>query len=81
MKHFLLTAGSTYYPQAATEDWIGCFSTRDEALSKVVVIEHKRVLTKGKNKGQEKITGQSFRVGESIFDWFEIIDIREWMER
>ena len=55
--------------------------TRDEALSKVVVIEHKRVVTKGKSKGQEEITGQSYRVGESIFDWFEIIDLREWMER
>lgn len=81
MKHFLLTAGHNYYPQAATEDWIGCFSSREEALSKVATIEHKRVVTKGKNKGQEEITGQSYRIGESIFDWFEIIDLREWMER
>ena len=81
MKHFLLTAGHTYYPQAATGDWIGCFSSREEALHAVEVIEHKRVLTKGKNKGHAVTTGQSFRVGESIFDWFEIIDLREWMER
>jgi len=36
MKHFLLTAGHTYYPQPATEDWIGCFSTRGEVELRII---------------------------------------------
>ena len=31
MKSFLLIAGSTYYPAMATGDWVGCYSTREEA--------------------------------------------------
>ena len=31
MKKFLLIAGDDYYPGAYTENWIGCFSTREEA--------------------------------------------------
>lgn len=79
MKYFLLMAGYTYYPQGI-EDWIGCFLTHEEALSKVTVVEHKRVITKGKSKGQEEITGRSYRIGESNFDWYDIVDLREWME-
>ena len=86
MKHFLLTAGHNYYPKPATEDWIGCFSTRDEALSKVVVIEHKRVVTKGKNKvkkrsrdshtGSEKVFLTGSRSSTSESGWRDDRDSR-----
>lgn len=31
MKKFLLIAGDDYYPRAGTDNWIGCFATREEA--------------------------------------------------
>ena len=80
MKYFLLIAGNSYYPQVGTDNWIGCFETFEEANSKASIIEHKRVITRGKNKGQEEITGKSYRIGESIFDWFDVVDLRKWME-
>ena len=80
MKYFLLMAGDVYYPEGGTDDWIGCFETFEEAHSKVSTVEHKRVITRGKNKGQEEITGKSYRIGERNFEWYDIVDLREWME-
>jgi hypothetical protein len=79
MKHFLLLAGHDYYPKSSTEDWVGCFSSREEALSKVSVIEHKRTLTKGKNKGLEVVASRSYQIGDRVVDWYEIIDLTSWM--
>lgn len=31
MKRFLLIAGVYYYPSEGTDDWIGCFETKEEA--------------------------------------------------
>lgn len=31
MKPFLLIAGSNYYPDVGTEDWKGCFETKEKA--------------------------------------------------
>ena len=33
MKYFLLTAGDNYYPGEATDDWVDCFETYEEADS------------------------------------------------
>jgi len=56
-KYFLLMAGDNYYPQSDTRDWVGCFLTYEEAKSKVTFVENKRMITHGKQKGQEQITG------------------------
>jgi len=34
-KPYLLIAGDNYYPSADTGDWVGCFSTYEEAKAQV----------------------------------------------
>jgi hypothetical protein len=80
-KYFLLTAGDNYYPQSDTRDWIGCFSTYEEAASKVTFVEHKRIITHGKRKGQEEITGSSHQIDGRNYDWWEVVDLRVWIEK
>jgi hypothetical protein len=67
MKPFLLIAGSTYYPSQDTGDWIGCFSTREEAEA--------QIRTPGSERG---IRVQHPRFGETDVDWYEIVDLRDW---
>lgn len=64
MKYYLLIAGEFYYPSRRTGDWIGCFETYEEALNQV------------------KIEKYDFRyiVNGSERDWYEIVDLRRWME-
>ena len=80
MKPFLLIAGDNYYPEAYTGNWIGCFSTYEEAATKVILVEHKRIITHGKRKGQEEITGKSHQIDGRDYDWWDIVDLREWTE-
>jgi len=80
MKRFLLIAGNNYYPEAYTGNWIGCFLTYEEAASKVTLVEHKRIITHGKRKGQEEITGKSHQINGRNYDWWDIVDLREWTE-
>ena len=35
MKTYLLIAGEHFYPSADTGDWVGCFSTYEEAKAQV----------------------------------------------
>lgn len=68
-KPFLLIAGDCYYPSDSTGDWIGCFSTREEAESKVRPADGVVTLAKyqiSNNGGQRNV------------DWYEIIDLRNW---
>jgi lipoate-protein ligase B len=81
MKRFLLIAGDNYYPEAYTGNWIGCFSTYEEAATKVILVEHKRIITHGKRKGQEEITGKSHQIDGRDYDWWDIVDLREWTEK
>jgi len=79
MKCFLLIAGDDYYPSHRTGDWIGCFETYEEARSQVEVKTHHTYFTKGKNKGEIKYTYESCIVNGSERDWYEIINLREWI--
>ena len=84
-KPYLLIAGDCYYPSASTGDWIGCFSTHEEAKAQVEVKERHVYYTKGKNKGEIKSTHRDYNVkgwtyGDRTCDWYEIIDLREWTE-
>jgi len=79
-KYFLLMAGDNQYPEAYTGDWIGCFSTFDEAKSKVSFVEHKRKILFGALKGKEEITHSSYQINGKNFDWYDIIDLQDWIK-
>ena len=80
-KYFLLMAGDIYYPEGGTSDWIGCFETYEEAVSKVFTVEHKqRTITKGKLKVQEEITGKSYQIDGKNYDWWEVEDLQVWIK-
>jgi hypothetical protein len=60
MKPFLLIGGYNYYPCSGTGDWIGTFSTYEEAEDAVKAIQ-------ASNKISSRV------------DWYDIIDLREWI--
>ncbi len=74
-KPYLLIAGYQYYPAPGTDDWIGCFSTKEDAEEEVIEV----VVPKYRNKkfGDGMVTKWSIRDME--YDWYEIVDLREWM--
>jgi hypothetical protein len=59
-KPFLLIAGNYYYPQGGSEDWVRCFSSREEALELVVTVDAHTYFTKGRMKGEIKSTLTTF---------------------
>jgi hypothetical protein len=79
MNWFLLIAGDNFYPEADTRDWIGCFPTFDAARAQVTNIDHKRTITKGAKKGQEEVTHTSHSINGREYDWFDIVDLRDWV--
>lgn len=66
MKYFLLIAGSWYYPSSSTGDWIDTFETLEEAQRKV-------------STGISTILPKVINGCE--YDWYEIVDLREWIEK
>ena len=76
-------AGDCYYPQSGTNDWVEVFETREEAESKVVKKQGPHDLfSKGPRKGQIKREGEwYYYIGERKYDWYEIVDLEEWIRR
>lgn len=69
MKYFLLIAGENYYPSSGTDDWIGTFETLEEAQNKVY-------------PGISRIVPKDvFIINGCEYDWYEIVDLREWINR
>jgi len=79
-KPYLLIAGHRYYPSADTGDWKGCYSTAEEAKEQIEYIDHPQFFTSGKMKGQLKGNNITYKIGDDVFDWYEIVDLREWAE-
>jgi len=79
MKTYLLIAGHNYYPEHGTGDWIKAFETEKDAEDVVETIEHHDFYTKGKNKGEIKSTFKRYKINDKIYDWYEIIDLKEWI--
>lgn len=69
-KPYLLIAGWNYYPQAGTDDWIACFETYEEAESRVIKIN---TLSDEDN--------MTLKVNNESYDWYKIIDLREWTDK
>jgi len=65
-KPYLLIAGDNYYPDAKTGDWKGCYSTFEEAEAEVS--EYKNVLG----------TQDGYLFNEQVYDWYTIVDLRDW---
>jgi hypothetical protein len=80
MKPFLLIAGDSYYPQSGVSDWIRTYATFEEAKSAVSLIQNKRTITKGNRKGEEEVISTDYKIGETRYDWYDIVDLREWIE-
>ena len=78
MKRYLLVAGDQYYPERGTGDWIGCFDTYKEAEALAVETEIKELFSIGARKGQDKSTRIKIIIDGSEYDWYEIIDLKEW---
>lgn len=70
MKKFLLLAGQDYYPGAGTDNWIGCYDTYEEAEAQIIVKTTKYV--------DREIQNYYLSESESV-DWYEIVDLEEWM--
>jgi len=85
-KYFLLIAGCGYYPQAGTDDWIGMFDTEQDAEQAVKKIPKHTYYTKGKDKGKVKDTYYSYGITHNgsyyeNYDWYEIVDLRKWINK
>jgi hypothetical protein len=81
MKKFLLIAGYSYYPDRGTGDWIGCYSSYEEANELVKFEEIDEYFLRGPRKGQTKETRQKLFVNGLERDWYEIVDLDEWMNK
>jgi hypothetical protein len=80
MKPFMLIAGDNCYPQGGVDDWIRTYATFEEAKSAVSIVENKRTITKGNRKGEEEVVSTDYKIGERRYDWYDIVDLREWTE-
>ena len=71
MKWFLLIAGDYHYPEAEVGDgdWIGCYTNLEEAENAVQQIE-----------GKYRRYTYTVQGEDGQFDWYEIIDLRKWVE-
>lgn len=67
MKYWLLIAGYTYYPDGGTSDWIETFHSLEEA---------KKVVQK-----PSEPTTSSYQIYGSKYDWYDIVDLRKWLNR
>lgn len=83
MKRFLLIAGDGYYPDYGTGDWVGCFETKEEAESQITKEYQIEYFKSGPRKGKEKARREIRSVlkngRKSEFDWYEIVDLNDWV--
>lgn len=67
MKYYLLIVGDDCYPKAGTRDWVDTFHSYEDAESAMNLIKEGKYLSK--NIKYEAST------------WFEIVDLREWINK
>jgi hypothetical protein len=64
---YLLIAGDWYYPHPGTGNWLQCFETEEEALNLISDGGH----------GIYTIKGFS---DHGDYDWYRIVDLRNWTQ-
>lgn len=73
------------YPQGGTLDWIGCFSTVEEAEAQVR--EEKgppKIFQRGPRKGQpdpDSRRATHYYIKDKKYDHYEIVDLMTWMRK
>lgn len=82
-KPYLLIAGDYQYPSDGTGDWIKCYESVAEARESISYKDNPKFFTSGKMKGQLKSNDIKYTIGDSKdpgrqYDWYEIVDLREW---
>jgi len=83
-KPYLLIAGLYYYPNEGTGDWIGCYGTKEEAEALMVKEQLPlNTFSRGPRRGQVKpdqpIYYKYINYLTGIrYDWYEIVDLRNW---
>lgn len=78
-KLFLLIAGDCYYPSSGTGDWRRTFSSREEIEAMIEIEEIPIYFKQGPRKGQIKETYKKYKLNGENIDWYEIVDLREWI--
>lgn len=73
-KYFLLIAGDSYYPRSGTRDWIDIFETQEEAES---IVERKMLPSYNTRSHHET----QFIINGAKYDWYDIVDLREWINK
>lgn len=84
MNRFLLMAGYNHYPSHGTGDWVKTYPTHSEARAVVSEFTVSRTITHGKKKGQIEKISSGYKIQEpnhehDIYDWYEIVDLQDWL--
>lgn len=82
-KWFLLIAGDQYYPSFGVDDWIACFPDKESAMNTVTEVVHisQVIAGRGANKRVEEVKRSTWKIGSREYDWYEIVDLRDWVSK
>jgi hypothetical protein len=64
-KRYLLLRGAYYYPRSETGDWVGCYTTKEEAEAALEKAEAEEV----------KAYGDTY----DTYRWSTIVDLYQWL--
>lgn len=76
-KPFLLIAGDSLYPRSGTKNWIGCYKTVEEIKEKIKEEEHFAT----SNRGKEEYIFSTCEIDGQRYDWYCIVDLRDWVNK
>lgn len=73
-------AGDNLYPEAGTENWIGCFATLVDAQAAFQVKEVPKYANGKFSSDPTKKTITKYVIDGKAHDWYEIVDLRKWVD-
>jgi hypothetical protein len=78
MKKFLLIVHFVDACVGDTDKWIGCFATREEAENAIIKEPYESKL----QWESESQTRYRYKTNDTDYvDWYEIVDLEEWMNK
>ena len=80
-KPFLLIAGyNCLPPSSGTSEWQGCYETKEEIkINKISKIDP--LINKDKYPRSHIINDFSYEIDGQKFDWYTIVDLRDWTNK